>query len=397
MIGQSPFSSPFSSPAGYGQPTFTQPPPSNRPPEADMPRAVNYIADYSGCGFWRMLWPEHVLNAHQKMISQSSSVMVLQPNFYDGVGTIRIQRQATPHQLKFLHFLKEHAPSARIIYEIDDIVFREDIPDYNKFKFAFESDEIRATTEAIMNMCDEITVTNKFMQKYYQDKVNKAEVTVIPNFPPRFWIGNYYNPQRVKSLFIKHRKKPRILYAGSGAHFDVDNKVKNRDDFEHVNEYIIKTRKKYQWVFLGAFPPPLRPYILNGEMEFHPWQRTYEYPKKIYDLEIQMMVAPLQDNIFNKSKSDLKYIEACCFGLPIACQDMCTYENATLKFKDGKGMIDCIERVVGNPKAYKEGIANRYKVAENRFLELDKNIDCYLELYKYPYGSQERENLAKWQ
>ena len=27
-------------------------------PEANLPRAVNYYADYGGCGFWRMIWPE---------------------------------------------------------------------------------------------------------------------------------------------------------------------------------------------------------------------------------------------------------------------------------------------------------------------------------------------------
>ena len=40
--------------------------PKTRPREVDMPRAVNYYADFSGCGFWRMLWPEHTLNAYQK-------------------------------------------------------------------------------------------------------------------------------------------------------------------------------------------------------------------------------------------------------------------------------------------------------------------------------------------
>ena len=37
---------------------------SSRPPEADLPRGLNYYADYSGCGHWRMIWPEQLLNAY---------------------------------------------------------------------------------------------------------------------------------------------------------------------------------------------------------------------------------------------------------------------------------------------------------------------------------------------
>ena len=41
---------------------------SSRPPEADFDRSIDYYADYSGCGHWRMIWPGHMLNAHQKAV-----------------------------------------------------------------------------------------------------------------------------------------------------------------------------------------------------------------------------------------------------------------------------------------------------------------------------------------
>ena len=74
--------------------------PKTRPREVDMPRAVNYYADFSGCGFWRMLWPEHTLNAYQKVIVHGSTVMVTDEKFYTNVKCVRIQRQATPQQAK---------------------------------------------------------------------------------------------------------------------------------------------------------------------------------------------------------------------------------------------------------------------------------------------------------
>jgi hypothetical protein len=71
----------------------TQPPPQN-PPELQLPRFMNYYADYSGCGHWRMIWPEQVMNAHQKAVVHGSTVMNGDGNQYVNVQGVRIQRQA---------------------------------------------------------------------------------------------------------------------------------------------------------------------------------------------------------------------------------------------------------------------------------------------------------------
>jgi len=99
------------------------------------------------------------------------------------------------------------------------------------------------------------------------------------------------------------------------------------------------------------------------------------------------MVAPLQDSIFNRAKSDLKYIEACCYGIPIACQDMVTYADAPYKFKTGSEMVDVIDDVLSKKGRYMNISAKARKVAESRFLENEDNISMYYELYNHGYGS----------
>ena len=367
-------------------------------PELQLPRFLNYYADYSGCGHWRMIWPEQVLNAHQKAVVHGTTVMNVDERYYVQAKGVRIQRQATPQQLEFVKWIRKVADknNFRLIYEIDDICFHEDIPDYNKYKTAFTDPNIRKSAQEMMAMCDEITVTCPYMKDYYKAKTNNNNVTVVPNFMPKFWLGRYSDLNRTMESYDKNKRKPRILYAGSGAHFDVENRVKFKDDFYHVNDVIRKTIDKYTWVFLGAHPLPIRDLVQSGKVEFHPWKRLFEYGKGLFDLNVNMVVAPLQDNTFNKAKSDLKYIEACALGLPIACQDLVTYENAPIKFRTGEDMIAQIETTLQDRKRYKAICKKARQYADNRWLEDDRNIDCYLELYQYGVNDPKRVNLSRY-
>ena len=372
--------------------------PAQKPPEQSLPRFLNYYADYSGCGHWRMIWPEQVMNAHNKAVVHGTTVMNVDPRYYIETKGVRIQRQATPQQLEFVKWLRKLADqnNFRLIYEIDDICFAEDIPDYNKYKTAFTDPAIRKSAQEMMAMCDEITVTCPFMRDYYREKTGNKNVTVVPNFMPKFWLDRFHNANRTMESYDRNKKKPRILYAGSGAHFDVEQRVKFKDDFHHVNEVIRKTVDKYQWVFLGAHPLPILDLVRSGKVEFHPWKKLYEYGQGLYDLNVNMIVAPLQDNTFNRAKSDLKYIEACALGLPIACQDMCTYENAPIKFKTGDEMINQVEYTLQDRKRYKALCKKGRQYAETRWLEDDKNIDCYVELYQYGVDDERRVNLSRY-
>ena len=170
----------------------------------DLPRGLNFYADYSGCGHWRMIWPELLLNCYAKANVQGGTVMIGDKNFYKDVQAVRIQRQATEPQLRYIKWLKQLQPEMgfKLIYEIDDIVFKEDIPHYNKFRFAFEDPKIRQTCMEIMKICDEITVTNKFMKDYYIEKTGNPNVTIIPNFIPRFWMDRYYDLNKIKDAYL---------------------------------------------------------------------------------------------------------------------------------------------------------------------------------------------------
>tara|TARA_R110000765_G_scaffold127117_1_gene225137 strand:+ start:821 stop:2032 length:1212 start_codon:yes stop_codon:yes gene_type:complete len=401
MLNTNPFPAPFASPFGGNRPVQAQAK-KPVPREQGMSRYINYLADYSGCGHWRVLWPEAVINASGRGISQSTTAMVADPRWYAGVKSVKLQRQASKSQLEFVRHLKkvQQEHGFKLIYEVDDVVFREEIPDYNKFKFAFDTPEVRQNCIDIINECDEVTVTCDFMRKLYQEKTGKKEITVIPNFVPHFWMGHLFNRQQVQNNYDKNKRKPRILYTGSGAHYDVDNKTNGKDDMSAVCDVIRKTVNKYQWVFAGAFPPPLADLVKSGKIEFHNWKSLLEYPSFIAGLGAQLMVAPLEVNNFNNSKSDIKFIEACTLGIPCLCQDMETYSSAPddLKFKTPEEFEEKIDWILNKKRSsrYYENISKLRAVGTSRILESSNNIACHMEALDTPYGDPSRKALRKW-
>jgi len=375
-------------------------PQSRTPPPLEIPgqglnRAVNYYADYAGCGWWRMIAPEMLLNMNQKCVINGLTTMVLDPRFYGGIKAVRLQRQATPVQLEFVKFLKSIAShhNYKIIYEIDDIIFKDDIPDFNRCKVAFENDQILNSCIEMMKMSDEISVTCQFMKDYYTHKTGNKNITVVPNYPAKMWMDKHYEPDRILKNYQDNKKKPRVAYVGSGTHIDVLNKTNQRDDFHHVVDAIIKTRNDFKWVFVGCFPLPCKPFIDRGEMEFIQWFPLMDLWKAYYEPKMSAVFAPLQDITFNKAKSNIKFLESACLGIPGVFQNLVTYQDAPLKFNKGTDLIDQLKLLLKDEDTYMNYSKQARAYADTMWL--DDHLDEFNELYFTKIGSPDRKTLYR--
>jgi len=378
----------------YERPQSSPTPPLAMP-GSNLKRAINYYADYGGCGFWRMVWPETLMNGYQKAIINGLTTMVLDPRFYQGVDAVRLQRQATPIQLEFVKFLKQGAAQHdfKIIYEIDDVVFKDDIPMYNRCRDAFDDPKIVDSILQMMGMSDELSVTCEYMKEYYREKSGNKKVSVLPNYAPRFWMDGFYDKKIIAENWDKNKNRPRIGYCGSGTHIDVLNRTGQRDDFSGVVKQIISSRKDFKWVMMGAYPLHLKPLVDSGEIEFIPWSMIYDYPKSIHDLNLQAVIAPLEDNTFNRAKSNIKFLESACLGIPGTFQNLCTYKDAPLRFDSGDEMLDQL-KMLSKDQGYHMKISKDSRAyAETMWLE--DHLDEYHELYFTPYGSSERKALLR--
>lgn len=365
--------------------------------DKNAPLVLQYMADDSGCALYRMGNPGYYLNFTGKSRVFNSSIMIKDANFYAPISVVRIQRQAKDEQREFVDELcrMRDVFKFRLQYEIDDIVFGEDIPEYNVNRKEFLNPKIRNNIEYIMDACDEITVTCKFMRDYYRSKLNNQKITIIPNFQPKFWFDRFYDQIKINKEYDKNKNRPRILYCGSAGHYDLHD-TGHPDDLTHVIDAIQKTANDFQWVFFGAYPRQLDYMVQSGKIEFHKFVNLMDYPAKLASLNAQAAIAPLANNNFNKAKSNIKWTELCALGIPCICQNLCTYEDALWKFDTGDEMIDQLKDVVGKAGHYKNLGVKLRKIANNNWLDNSENIGCYVDLFKYEYGSSERKFLNRF-
>jgi hypothetical protein len=369
------------------------------PPEVPgqgLKRAINYLADYGGCGYYRCMAPNLLLNLYQKAVVVESTAMILDPRFYQTVEVVKLQRQATPHQKQFVKVLKDISKqkNLKLLYEVDDVVFAEDIPMYNRNRDAFTSKEIQDSIKEILSMMDEIVVTSEYFKDYMIEKSGNKKVTAIPNYLMKWWFDRYYNLPDLIKKYDKNKKKPIVAIFASGTHVDVANRTNQQDDFAHVIQHIIKTRTDFNWHFYGSFPLALKPFIDKGDMKFFPWVPLPEFPQAMANSGAQVTFACLQDNNFNRCKSNIKLIEAGALGLPCVCPDMVTYKDAFLKYKNGNEFIDCLKTTLKNQHSYVEQCKKARAHAENFWLDDEKNLMKFHESYFTPHGSPERKFIV---
>lgn len=371
-------------------------------PGEGLPRVVHYCADQSGCAFWRLIWPAEELLAHNKAVVMTLYQMVTIGQFYGGIDAVRLQRQCSDHQIEFIKFLrkvsdemkKQTGKGFRIIWEVDDIVLpASDIPDYNICKSPFEGEEIHRNVLEASKYIDEMTVPSEHMRQHYKYHLNFDKISVIPNYAPKIWIDRGYDKERILERFRKHKAKPRILYAGSGTHFDVQNKTNQQDDFAGVVDAIIKDiliDKKYEWVFLGAIPMKLHQFINKG-VEFHPWCAITDYPEKMKELNVNLSIAPLQNNAFSRSKANIKLTEAGMQGIPCIAQNIDCYNFDGWKylFNTGEELFSKIAELTSSEEKFDEAVVSAREYSEKYLIQ--DHLDEYLLLYTTDYGDAKRK------
>ncbi|MNJ66386.1 hypothetical protein D3C77_624590 [compost metagenome] len=116
-------------------------------------------------------------------------------------------------------------------------------------------------------------------------------------------------------------------------------------------------------------PDILRPYV----KEFHSGVALARYPQKLSSLNLDLALAPLEINLFNDCKSNLRLLEYGACGFPVICTDTKAYRGylpcTRITSNSSEEWLEAIRMHLADPSAsYRQGDALREVVLRDYVL-----------------------------
>ncbi|GEM_PF-336434 len=268
------------------------------------PRPVTLAmpADKFGCGHYRIIQPTRAFNtfglADARQADSYQSALDMERLSPD---VIVLQRQFTRKTIDAQKHMLGHSRSF-VIAELDD--YLPNLPLKSLHKGSMPKDIVRMMREALRPLNRFIVSTAPLAEAF---EGMHPDIRVVENRLPLHWWSEVQAKRR-------QGRRPRVGWGGGAGH---------RGDLELIADVVRTLADEVEWVFFGMCPEQIRPFV----HEFHEGVAIDDYPAKLASLDLDLALAPLEDNLFNRCKSNLRLLEYGACGFPVVCSDIAPYQG----------------------------------------------------------------------
>lgn len=198
-------------------------------------------------------------------------------------------------------------PDIYRVFSLDDRV--SDIPAYNAAHRSLPREKVAERMALALAHSDRLIVSTAPLAELYGPQV--AETRIVPNrLEKPLWLDAATRPRPPRKS-----RRPRVGWAGA---------LQHGGDLALVAPLVEALADEVDWVFFGMIPIGCERFVA----EFHPPVKPYAaYPAKLASLDLDLALAPLEINLFNEAKSNLRLLEYGIFGWPVIASDILPYRS----------------------------------------------------------------------
>lgn len=270
--------------------------------------------------------------------------------------------------------------NVKLVMDMDDSLWdiRSDNPAY---KVYHKGSQALLDFESICNDVDYITCTNNYLRNIIMQHTNK-NADKIKVFPNRVDLSLYSH----RSPF-KNDGKITLLHFGSTTHF-ID--LKSQEFIKGVDK-IMREYPNVDFKTVGAFIPEFRAKWgmryenVFGHTNIYNWIKDEDKFPHFMDMS-DILVVPLTDTIYNRAKSNIKWLEAGSAKIPGVWQKIRQYEecvdgtNGLLAEKNNE-WYNHIKYLIDNPDKRREMGEKVFQDVSDKW-QMKDNIEAYANFFK---------------
>ncbi len=271
-----------------------------------LQRVLAYPGDAFGSGHYRVIQPFQALTAAGQ-IDGVYYARLLDPVESEriGVDAMIVQRRVGEAELAQMERLRRFS-SAFKVYELDD--YLPNLPLKSAHRAQMPKDVLHSLRRAA-NLVDRVVVSTPTLADALAGL--HTDIRVVRNrLDPHMWGG-------LNARARMPADKPRVGWAGGASH---------TGDLELIADVVKALAGEVHWVFMGMCPERLRPHVA----EVHAGVDFARYPQALAALGLDLALAPLEDNLFNRCKSNLRLLEYGACGYPVVASDLPPYRDGGL-------------------------------------------------------------------
>lgn len=353
-------------------------------------KILAFISGYDGCGYYRVQLVAKYLNklpdVYMKISFEYSKELM------DWADLIILQKQVNQKAIPFVEYAK--SLGKKIITEVDDDYFN--IPEWNPAHSYYKD-----KTEGLVNfykISDAMTVTNDHLAQ--QMRKYNPNVYSLPNSIDIPFIEKLKKlPQEDKYRHIKYLDKDQKKLSLEEVFYFLEGKKvigwggspTHLRDLQQATTALIEMCKKDKDVVLtmmACATDDLLKNIPKDQLILINPVPIFLYHKNLIIQNWDVGICPVEDNVFNRSKSNLKFLEFGVLGFPCLCSDVENYRKTITHLENGYLTKNTDESWYNslNSIIYDKELKNKLgKNAENlvkKEYDTSKNYIYWYNLYK---------------
>lgn len=325
-----------------------------------LPVVLALPADLAGCGYYRVIHPATAMAdaglADVRLSERHYSpieIERLQPD------AIILQRQVGELQIEQIRRNYQFRQTFKVA-ELDD--YLPNVPIKSMHRSHIPQDIMRSLRRTVA-LADRLVVSTHALADALAGL--HPDTRVVQNRLPLTWWNDLAPSLR------RQGRRPRVGWAGGSGH---------QGDLELISDVVKALTTEVDWVFFGMCPEQMRPYV----HELHDPVPIDRYAQKLASLNLDLALAPLEANLFNECKSNLRLLEYGACGYPVVCSDVRPYQGSLPvtrvknRFKD---WMDAIRMHTSDLDASAQAGDRLREAVRNNWMLEGKNLQDWLDAW----------------